>query len=74
MKPEEIERKACESSNVKTYGYDETSRTLVVEFKSGSIYAYEDVPPLTFSDLQKAPSVGSFIAQRIRGQFTNTQL
>lgn len=33
------------SSNLAAVGYDPAERTLYVAFKSGALYAYDDVPP-----------------------------
>lgn len=33
------------SSNIASLGYDETTKTLVVNFHNGSRYSYSDVPP-----------------------------
>jgi hypothetical protein len=39
-----MERIAVTSSNVVAVGYQESSSTLEVEFKNGSVYRYLDVP------------------------------
>lgn len=57
----------CESSQVKSHGYDAATRTLAVEFKSGVVYHYHDVPATTYDDMKAAKSVGSFIGKSIKG-------
>lgn len=57
----------CESSQVKSHGYDAATRTLAVEYKSGGVYHYHDVPPATYDAMKEAKSVGSFIGKSIKG-------
>jgi hypothetical protein len=59
----------CESSQVKGYGYDADSKTLAVEFKSGGVYHYHDVPAETYGAMTKAESVGRFIGASIKGAY-----
>lgn len=57
------------SSQVKSHGYDPVSRTLAVEFNSGSTYYYSDVPADVYANMQKAESVGSFLGKYIKPAF-----
>lgn len=61
-----IERKAVESSNVASIGYDTASNTLEVEFKNGGVYRYLYVSISHWVDIQKAPSVGKFLNEHIK--------
>lgn len=68
-----IELTLCDSSNIAAYGYDMTSATLAVKFKSGpggSIYHYEGVPAWVYTELHAAPSKGKYLAEKIRGAKT----
>lgn len=69
-----MERHQVKSSNVVSVGYDPASGVLEVEFRNGSVYDYADVPAEQFNELLEAPSVGSFIAKRVRGQYPTTKL
>ena len=61
----------CESSNVVAWGYQ--NGTLAVQFKSGSIYHYDDVPAAMIDQLrQPETSVGGVIAG-IRKQFNGVR-
>ena len=64
----------CESSQVKSHGYDAASKTLAVEFKSGGVYHYHDVPQKTYDDMKEAKSVGSFIGKSIKGVHKFTKI
>ena len=58
-----------ESSNISRFGYDENNRVLGVEFKSGGVYHYFDVPEAVFAQMKNASSKGQFLAQNIKGAF-----
>jgi hypothetical protein len=58
-----------ESSNVARFVYDETSNTLTVEFKNGSMYDYYDVPVPVYESMKNASSKGRFLAQEIKGNY-----
>jgi len=64
-----IERKPVPSSDLASVGYDERTRVLEIEFHSGGIYRYLDVPKEIFDALLAAESKGRFFAARIRNQF-----
>ncbi|MCX6843487.1 MAG: KTSC domain-containing protein [candidate division WOR-3 bacterium] len=42
---------------------------LSVEFKSGNVYQYYDVPLNVFEQMKTAPSKGQFLALSIKGAF-----
>lgn len=62
------------SSNLASVGYDADSMTLEVEFLSGSVYQYFDVPASEFQQLLSAASVGRYFCQFIRDSYRCTQL
>lgn len=64
-----MERKEVTSSNIASVGYDATTQTLEVEFTSGKVYQYANVPAKTHSELMSADSVGSFFAANIKKRF-----
>ena len=64
-----MERKPVSSSNISSIGYDEDSRTLEIEFHSGSIYQYFDVPLNIYQELMSAGSKGQYFAAHIKGYF-----
>ena len=55
------------SSNIASIGYDAATQTLQVEFLSGSIYQYFDVPQNVFDEFIKAISKGKYLAAQIKG-------
>lgn len=64
-----MERISVSSSNLASVGYDEGTQTLEVEFVSGSIYEYYDVPANVHQELISAPSIGGYFSQRIRNSY-----
>jgi len=64
-----MERKPIDSSNISSIGYDEDSNTLEVEFYSGTVYQYFDVPLNFFQGFMEAGSKGQYFAQHIKGYF-----
>ncbi|MET3870691.1 KTSC domain-containing protein [Puniceicoccus vermicola] len=58
-----------ESSNLERFGYEASTMSLRVEFKSGGTYDYYDVPEQVFENMKAAPSKGSFLAQHIKGVY-----
>ncbi len=69
-----MNRAPVSSSNVKSIGYDEPSRTMHVEFRDGGVYEYSGVPPETHQALVNAPSVGSHLHAHIKGRFPARRL
>ena len=57
-----------ESSNIDLAGHEGT--ILYLQFKSGIVYSYTDVPFTLYKELVSAPSVGQFFHQNIRGKFS----
>jgi hypothetical protein len=57
------------SSNINRIRYENSSMTLEIEFKTGSIYQYFDVPEMIFNELQNADSTGKCFNEQIRGHF-----
>lgn len=58
------------STNLQQIGYDPTSNTLGVQFASGHIFHYANVPVKLWEGLLEAPSKGQFYATEIKGRFT----
>ena len=57
------------STNIASIGYDSSSMTLEVEFVSGGIYQYFDVPENVYNELMSADSHGTFLNRQIKGYY-----
>lgn len=64
-----MERISVSSSNISSIGYDENSQTLEIEFHSGGVYQYFDVPVNVYQGLIQTGSTGQYFAQYIKGYF-----
>ena len=62
-------RQPVVSTNLCSVGYDETSRTLEIEFHGGEVYQYFDVPKTVYSSLMSASSQGSYIHRYIKDRY-----
>lgn len=69
-----INRENVESSNLASVGYDSDSMTLEVEFNSGSVYQYFDVPEFVYEDLMGSASKGSYFHHNVRNSYSYSQL
>jgi len=62
-------RKSVSSSNIRSIGYDSKSQTLEIEFHSGGIYQYFNVPESIYNALMSASSHGSYFARHIKDRY-----
>lgn len=61
-----MERQYVVSSNIASIGYDPDNMVLEIEFLSGSVYQYYDVPQNIYDGLMAADSHGRFLATYIK--------
>lgn len=61
-----MRREPVDSSALRSVGYDPLLRILEIEFASGAVYRYADVPAWLHADLMRAPSPGEFFAAQVR--------
>lgn len=54
------------SSDIAAAGYDPDTSELQIQFTTGRIYSYQNVPPLIYQLFLEAPSKGSFFARNIK--------
>lgn len=70
-----MQRNSVTSSQISSIGYDATSRTLEIEFKSfkpgfsGSVYQYSNVPPEAHAALVGSKSIGRAFKSQIKGVY-----
>ena len=57
---------AVDSSNIRQIAYHEDSNRILVEFKDGGQYAYDDCDLQLYRRFQSAPSVGKFFHGNIK--------
>lgn len=63
-----------ESSNIKSVLYDGEKQELLVQFKSGKIWSYAEVPQQVYDDFMAAGSKGKFFFANIKSKFESTEV
>ena len=61
-----VEWKDVSSSNVSRVGWDDEANELLVEFNSGSVYAYPDAGESAYQDLLTSTSPGGYVSRNLR--------
>jgi hypothetical protein len=64
-----VNRVVVASDMMASVGYDSSTAVLEVEFRSGSVYEYLDVPRGHYDALLAAPSKGRYFNASLRGKF-----
>lgn len=59
-------RTQVNSSNIRSIGYDQQSATLEVEFTTGDVYQYFNLPEHLHQQFLHSPSHGQFLNDNIR--------
>ena len=55
-----MQRNFVASSDLRSVGYDPTSKTLEIEFHGGNIYQYFNVPQYIYNNLMNSASKGKY--------------
>lgn len=69
-----MRRQSVNSSNIDSIGYDETKEILEIEFLSGGIYQYLEVPMYIYEKLMNANSHGKYFAAYIKNKYKTVRL
>lgn len=69
-----MKRKAVESSAIVSVGYDLKSKTLEIEFPSGHVYQYLDVPAVEHKTFIHADSLGQYFNAEIKDCYSCVQV
>ena len=69
-----MKRVNVKSSHLKSVGFDVASRVMEVEFASGDIYQYVDVPIDVFASLVRAPSKGGYFEHFVSERFVHRRV
>jgi hypothetical protein len=69
-----MDRVPVSSSNIATVGYEESTATLEIEFHSGGVYQYYNVPENVHLELITASSVGGYFARNIKNVYAWAKL
>lgn len=69
-----MDREYVESSVMTSFGFDPIVSTLEIEFKSGAVWQYLDVPESLYFEMKSASSYGQFFNAYIKGQYPERQV
>ncbi len=69
-----MERYSVASSNISSVGYDPATETLEIEFLSGAIYQYYNVPQNIYDQLMQAGSKGRFLNTYIKNAYAYSRV
>jgi len=69
-----VTRHPVVSSQIKSVGYHYATNMMVIEFKNGSVYEYEDVPYDIYETLIESKSLGTYFHKRIRDEFNTIKV
>jgi hypothetical protein len=70
-----MERDLVNSSMIASIGYDQSSGTVEVEFRSnGQVWQYYDVPESTYNDVRAAGSLGKAFNAMIKTHFREARV
>lgn len=61
-----MQRREVSSSNLHSIGYNNITNILEIEFSSGDIYQYSNVPKSIYAGLMLASSHGSYFHKNIK--------
>jgi hypothetical protein len=64
-----MERVRVDSSSIASIGYDAGDETLEIEFHSGGVYQYFDVPAHAHAALRDADSIGRHFVAHVRDRY-----
>lgn len=57
------------STVIKKYDYNPETQTLTIEYVSGLIYDYLNVPQMVYDEFRGSFSKGTFLNRHIKGKF-----
>jgi KTSC domain len=63
-----------DSKAIAMFAYDVAGKRLLIHFKTGGVYAYQDVPRAVFDGFREARSKGGFFQSAIRDRFAGRRL
>jgi hypothetical protein len=69
-----MKREPVESTTMRSVGYETSDKILEIEFQSGMVYQYLDVPRKVYEDLIGAESKGQYFNGEIRDAYECVRL
>ena len=70
-----MDRDTVDSTMIASIGYDQSSGTVEVEYRSnGQVWQYYDVPEITYNEVRAAGSLGKAFIAMIKGHFREARV
>lgn len=69
-----MKREAVESSTMRSVGYEADIKVLEIEFESGAVYRFKEVPAKIYEGLMGAESKGKYFNREIRNCYEYEQV
>ena len=69
-----VEKLPVKSRILRSVGYDESTKTLEIEFQTGLVYQYAGVPPKVYADLMHSEAIGKYFSEKVRPRFPAKQV
>jgi hypothetical protein len=69
-----MQRSPLQSQAVLSAGYDPATRELEIEYRTGRIYRYREVPHGVFEFLLRTPSKGGYVNRMIHGRYVYEEI
>lgn len=69
-----MERNYVTSSNIRSVGHDADNQILEIEFNSGAVYQYSNVPSSEYEGMMTADSKGKYFHSNIKDQYSFVKL
>jgi hypothetical protein len=69
-----LKRELVKSRILRSVGYDDTTKTLEIEFQTGLVYQYSGVPSKVYKDLMHSGEIGKYFSEKIRPRFHTKQV
>ena len=70
-----MDRDTVDSSMIASIGYDQSSGTVEIEFRSnGQVWQYYDVPEITYNEVRMAGSLGKSFLTMVKNHYKEARV
>lgn len=59
----------CQSTLIRSYGYEQAKLVMDIQFNDGSVFRYFQVPVEVIVEFVRAPSKGKYFREKIKGAY-----
>jgi hypothetical protein len=69
-----LDRQPVKSRILRSVAYDDSTKTLEIEFTNGLVYQFAGVPPKVYAELVHSDEAGKYFSEKIRPKFQTKQV